>query len=485
MHCLGIDIGTQSLKVVILKDGKEVLAQSSHRYGMLAPRPGWAEQDPKLWEQALSKAAPEALAVAGLQKHDIDAIAVAAQLDGCVAVDAKCQPLSDCLVWMDRRAIDELPKLNRAEERDFHERTGLVLDASHMAAKLRWLRVNQSGLQSARFHQPTSYLVERLCGAFIYDHALASTSMLYKLSDRAYDETLLRMFDIEPTVVPRVARAKEVAGMLSDEGARLCGLCPGISVAVGTGDDFSTALGAGVVKPGALLCVLGTAEVVASVSNEALVDAGALVETHGYLGNYLLENPGWLSGGALVWLRSLLSIGSDKELDSLAASAPPGCDGLTFIPALSGAMAPEWQAKARACFYGLTNSHGPGHMARALLEGCAFAMRDVRERLLEMGVGDGSILLVGGGARSVLWAQIRADLCQATVTRDEESENSAIGAALLAHSSIDKGASLTSLAEQFPRSRTTIDAQPEHAEAYRRAYQRYRELFDSLRPMWT
>jgi xylulokinase len=485
MHCLGIDIGTQSLKVVILKDGKEILSQSSEAYGMLAPKPGWAEQDPKLWEAALSKAAPAALAGAGLQKHEIDSLAVAAQLDGCLAVDAQCQPLTDCLVWMDRRAIDSLPVLDSEEQHDFNQRTGLVMDASHMAAKVRWLRANQSGLQDARFHQPTSYLVERLCGAFTYDHALASTSMLYRLADRAYDETLLRMFEIEPAVLPRVARANEVAGQLSEEGARLCGLAAGIPVAVGTGDDFATALGAGVVQPGALLCVLGTAEVVASVSIDPLIDSEKLVETHGYLGHYLLENPGWLSGGARVWLRSLLSIASDKELDALAATAPPGCEGLSFIPALSGAMAPEWQASARACFYGLTKSHGPAHMARALLEGCAFAMLDVRARLQAMGVGDGSILLVGGGARSNLWAQIRADLCQAPVTRDEESENSAIGAALLAHSSMDGGASLTTLATNFPRSRDTIVAQPQHAEAYRQAYQRYRALFESLRPMWT
>jgi xylulokinase len=293
------------------------------------------------------------------------------------------------------------------------------------------------------------------------------------------------MFEIESSVVLQVARANGVAGVLSEDGARMCGLSAGIPVAVGTGDDFSTALGAGVVQPGTLLCVLGTAEVVASVSSEALVDAGKLVETHRYLGNYLLENPGWLSGGALVWLRSLLSIGTDKELDALASTVPPGCDGLTFIPALSGAMAPEWQASARACFYGLTNSHGPGHMARAVLEGCAFAMLDVRDRLLSMGVGEEAILIVGGGARSKLWAQIRADLCQAPVTRDEESETSAIGAALLAHSAIDSSASLASLAEGFPRSRDTTPPQAEHAQAYRRAYQRYQELFDSLRPMWT
>jgi xylulokinase len=484
MNSLGIDIGTQSLKVVILRDGKELLAQSSQSYGMQTPQPGWAEQDPGVWEVALGKAVPEALIMAGLGKGDIDAIAVAGQLDGCVAVDAQGQALSPCLLWMDRRASAELPKLDAAGQHAFQKQSGLVMDASHMAAKIAWLKAHHPGLQSARFHQPTSYLVERLCGAFVFDHALASTTMLYDLGARQYDENLLKPFDIQLSQIPRVARANELAGTLSDQGAVLCGLLSGIPVAVGTGDDFSTALGAGVVEPGPLLCVLGTAEVVGSVSQSAMIDSTSLLETHGYLDHYLLENPGWLSGGALVWLRTLLSIDSDQELDALAKTAPPGCEGLTFIPALTGAMAPEWQANARACFYGLTNRHGPAHMARALLEGCAFAMLDVRTRLLEMGVGDGSVLLVGGGARSTLWAQIRADLCQVSVQRDEESESSAIGAALLAHSALDSKASLAKIAAEFPRTRHLVPAQPENAAAYQLAYQRYQQLFASLRPMW-
>lgn len=484
MNCLGIDIGTQSLKVVILEEGRSIRGQAAERYPVHFPQPGWAEQDPKVWEQALSKVVPRALAAAGLGKEDIDAIAIAGQLDGCIAVDVGCQPLTPCLVWMDRRAGDFLPNLDEHGRREFRERSGLVPDASHMAAKIAWLTQKESGLEQARFHQPTSYLLERLCGAFVFDHALASTTMLYNLRAAAYDMKLLEEFSIAESALPRIAQADAIAGSLSEEGARRCGLRPGIPVAVGTGDDFSTALGAGVVEPGPMVCVLGTAEVVGAVSAQPVIDSSALVETHGYLGHYFVENPGWLSGGALVWLRALLQIKSDKELDALAAGAPPGCDGLSFIPALSGAMAPEWQANARACFYGLSSSHGPEHMTRALLEGCAFAMRDVRTRLLELGVAADRVLLLGGGAQSSLWAQMRADLCQVSVDRDEESESCAIGAAFLAHSAMDPKVSLAKLARDFPRTRHRVEPHPEQAAAYQEAYERYQLLFDSLRPMW-
>jgi xylulokinase len=484
MNCLGIDIGTQSLKVLILREGKVQLAQSARSYDFQTPQPGWAEQDPKLWLEALAQAVPEALSEAGLAPADIDGIGIAGQLDGCVAVDSQCPPQSNCLLWMDRRAQAQLPSFEALSRSQFREHTGQVMDASHMAAKISWLRENLDGLKGARFHQPTSFLVERLCGAFVFDHALASTTMLYKHASRSYDEDLLLAFGIDESSVPKVLGANEVAGALSDAGAKLTGLVPGIPVVVGTGDDFSTALGAGVVEPGPMLCVLGTAEVVAAVSRDAVIDTTGLVETHGYFDHYLLENPGWLSGGALLWLRRLLSIASDKELDALAAASGPGARGLTFIPALTGAMAPEWQAEARGCFYGLTNCHGPGDMARAVLEGCAFAMLDVRTRLRAMDVCDDEILIVGGGARSPLWAQIRADLCQARVWRDCDTESSAVGAALLAQSAIDGSVSLDQLATQFPRQRPCHDPDAALADAYQEAYRRYRLLFESLRPMW-
>jgi xylulokinase len=484
MNCLGIDIGTQSLKVVILEDGKTERGQASESYRMESPRPGWAQQDPLFWEQALSRAVPRALEKAGLQKDQIDAIGVAAQLDGCIAVDANCQPLSPCLLWMDRRAVASLPPLDDEGRADFQKRSGLVPDASHMAAKIRWLQEHQEGLEGARFHQPTSYLVERLCGAFVFDRALASTTMLYNLAERGYDESLLALFGIEETCLPRVARANEVAGLLSEEGARLCQLPTGIPVVVGTGDDFSTSLGAGLVEPGPMVCILGTAEVVGAMSPDPVIDSAALVETHGYLGGYFVENPGWLCGGSLAWLRDLLKIENDRELDALAESAPPGSDGVVFLPALSGAMAPEWHAEARACFYGMSKSHGRAHMVRALLEGCAFAMRDVRTRLLELGVSADSLLLLGGGAHSSVWAQMRADLCQVPAFRDEEAESCAIGAALLAQSAIDSTLSLAELASSFPRTRHRIDPRPEKAAAYQEAYERYQALFESLRPMW-
>jgi xylulokinase len=330
-----------------------------------------------------------------------------------------------------------------------------------------------------------SYLVERLTGTSVIDHALASTTMAYALDQRAFDPALLGLFEIEAGELPALAEATDRAGSLSPAGAALTGLPAGLPVAVGTGDDFSTPLGAGVVEPGQLAVILGTGEVIGAVHPRPVIDDAGLVETHAYPGGaYFLENPGWLSGGAVAWLCELLGIDGFGALDAAAAAAPIGADGLTFIPALTGAMAPEWNADARGCFYGLTPSHGRSHLARALLEGCAFAMRDVADRLQEMGVEFGALLLLGGGARSRLWAQMRADILGLPALVPSRVDTSPVGAAMLAAVASGSAADLRTTAEMVQETMAPILPVASNRGAYQDAYSRYRRLFDSLRPMF-
>lgn len=480
---VGLDIGTQSLKAVVTTEGLEVLGQASVAYEPSYPRPGAAEQDVAVWEKALAPAIGRALEAAGADAGDVQALGVCGQLDGCVATDASGKAMAPCIIWMDRRAEEEIADIPADLVR---ERGGVVLDATHMAAKIRWQKRNlpDSG-HAVRFHQPVSYLVSRLTGEHVFDHGLASTTMLYDLERSRLDPELLDAFGIWADELPGIAQASEPAGMLSAAGAEMTGLRPGTIVAVGTGDDFSNPLGAGVVDGGRAVCTLGTAEVVGAVHHEAVIDPSSLVETHGYAGErFFIENPGWLCGGAVEWLIKTCRLADAAELDARAASVNPGSDDLVFLPALSGAMAPEWIASARGCFYGLTPAHGSGHLARALLEGCAFAMRDVLDRLRELGVEFDCITLLGGGARSKLWARIRADLMGLPVDRPAMTDTSPLGAALLAAVAAGLQSSLESAAECVARDTQRTDPDPPARNAYDAAYRRYRKLFEALRPMF-
>jgi xylulokinase len=480
---VGIDIGTQSLKVAVTDRGLKVRGEAATPYRATFPHPGWAEQDPALWEGALGPTIARALSEGGATPRQVTALGVCGQLDGCIAVDADGRALTPCLIWMDRRAQEEIVDVPAALIR---ARAGVVLDAGHMAAKIRWLkRHDASAAAAARFHQPVSYLVERLTGRAVMDHALASTTMVYAIERRDFDSALLDRFEIDAAELPALAEADSCAGPLSARGAALTGLPAGISVAVGTGDDFSTPLGAGLLAPGRLAVLLGTGEVVGTVYPRPLIDDSGLVETHAYPGGaYFLENPGWLSGGAVVWLCELLGVDGFDALDAAAAAAPPGAEGVTFIPALTGAMAPEWNAEARGCIYGLTPSHGAPHVARALLEGCAFAMRDVADRLRDMGAEIRSLLLLGGGARSRLWAQMRADIMGLPALVPQRVDTSPIGAAMLAAAAAGLVGNLRAAAELVQEPMAPLAPAAANGDAYEQAYARYRRLFRSLKPMF-
>jgi len=480
---VGVDIGTQSLKVVITDDRLRCLGNAATSYVPDFPRPGWAEQHPRLWENALRPTIARALTGAGIAGTEVQALGVTGQLDGCLAVDNDGRALGPCLIWMDRRAEAEVAVI---EPDKLRRVAGVTLDATHMAAKIRWLKQNLPETRRARrFHQPVSYVVARLTGEHVFDHGHASTTMVYSLTERDYSPELLDSFEVERSELPAIADSAEIAGRLTAEGALLSGLPEGVPVAVGTGDDFAAPLGAGLVVPGRVACVLGTAEVVGALSDAVKIDPAGLVETHGYPGGgYYVENPGWISGGALAWFRQTFNLSDFAELDRLAAEAPPGAEGLTFIPALGGALAPEWIASARGCFYGLTSAHGVGHMARAVLEGCAFAMRDVVERLREMAVPAGRLLLLGGGAKSRIWARIRADATGIAAEIPVFRDTSPLGAAMCAAVVGGAQENLAACADLVGAIGETVEPDGRARAIYDDAYGTYHRLFDALRPMF-
>ena len=223
---------------------------------------------------------------------------------------------------------------------------------------------------------------------------------------------------------------------------------------------------------------------VGTVSNELVIDDAGLVETHSYAGGkYFVENPGWLAGGAVSWARELFAFDNDRQLDAAAAEVPAGADGLLFVPALTGAMAPRWNADVRASFVGLTSAHGRGHMARAILEGCAFAMRDVQLGLERLGLGPETIVALGGGAASDTWLEIRAHVSGLEVAGAEAADSCPLGAAVLAIS-CEQGQKVEEVASQIVLRKRHFTPKVDVHREYTAAHQRYRELFDALEPLF-
>ena len=293
------------------------------------------------------------------------------------------------------------------------ERTGLVADASHSAPKMMWIRDHEPPVwqRAATLAPVGSYLLHHLTGSHAQDAANASSTMVYDVTRGDFDESLCAAAELDPSMFAPVRPSTDVVGTLLPDIASEFGLPASCAVVVGTGDEHAASVGAGAIEAGVVVDVTGTAEPVTTVSATPVRDPLGLVETHGHAvpGSWLIENPGFVSGGSTLWLAGLLGV-PQAEVFPLALAAPPASEGVLFLPALSGSTAPRWNDRMRGGLLGLAMNHTPAHVARAVLEGCAFALRDIVERLDALGLGRGEIRIVGGGARDNLWATIKASV---------------------------------------------------------------------------
>jgi xylulokinase len=475
---VGVDVGSQGACLSAFDAAGERAATTYQPYAVSYPRPGWAEQDPRVWTDALR---------AGFRELDVDlervaAISFASQLDGLVAVDEEGEALGPAIIWMDRRA-DALCDDVEITKEEWYRRSGCNLDGSHVAAKIAWQM--RDGVEAARYLLPGAFLLRVAAGADVVDVANASSTMALDPRALAWDDELLAAFGIDPARLPRVVPCDAVVGEVTPAFAELTGLRRSTHVVAGCGDEMGATLGAGVVEPGVVCDVLGTAEPVCAVTAAPLLDPTRVTECHPHAapGRWLLENPGWASGASYRWFRDELGGSGYEELNELAATVPAGSDGVVFVPWMGGAMAPTWDADARGGWYGLTPAHRRAHLCRSLLEGSAYALRDVIDAIGASGLDVERIVCVAGGARSPFVRQLRADVTGLPVGWSEDVETTARGAAMLA--AVGAGLHDDVFSAAAAMARPAADVHEPHDDARAQledGYRRYRLLFESLAP---
>lgn len=485
-YVIGADVGSQSVKAVLLDPDGRCVRTAASPLRMSHPAGGWAEQDPLTWERALAEVVGQLMSAGGPDPGDVAALALGCQVDGVVAVDRQLRPLRPAIIWLDRRAKRQSDRLEAAVGRDtIFARTGLVPDASHSAPKMMWLQECEPEVigHAAALAPVAAFLLGRLTGVLAQDPSNASSTLLFNLTARAWDTDLCDAAGIDTALLPTVRPAHEIAGKLTVSAAAMLGLTTRTAVCVGTGDDHSASLAAGAIRPGVIADVTGTAEPITVAAFDPVFDPQHLVETHAHAADdlYLVENPGFVSGGSTLWLAEQVLRCPQSSVFDLAAQAPIASEGVLFVPALSGAMTPRWNSGMRGAFAGLAMNTGAAHLARAVLEGCAFALRDVVDRLDALGLADGEVRIVGGGRRSELWCQIKADVLNRPVRQVLAEEATALGAAMLAGMAAGTFADITdAVARAVALAPQPITPSPAAVAAYANAYPRYRALFDHV-----
>lgn len=495
-YVIGCDMGSQSLKTLLISAEGTICGDSSVNYSIEYPQPTWAEQNPTAWMDALTRSIQSLLIQNDISPRQIVALGLGTQVDGMVALNTKGQPVYPAMIWMDRRAVEQCDQVNeKISSETVLEITGLNLDPTHVAPKILWLADQRPDLfnKVTSVLLPGSYLAYVLTGEFGVDYSNASTTMLMDVRTRTWSQRMCDVFEIPTELLPPILPSTKVLGTLHKEAATRLGLSSSTKVILGSGDEHAACLGAGVTKPGLVCDIAGTAEPVCASSQDLLFDRSGLIETHCHADPdlWLLENPGFASGANYRWFRDQFSVEEMNRsvqekvsayalLDAQAKAIPAGSEGLIMLPCLMGAMAPEWNALARGTFIGFTLAHGHAHFSRAILEASAYALRDITDQMLHMGLSLQEIRAVGGGARSPLWRQIKADVTGLPVSITNTTETTALGAGILA---LAGSGLMSSLSEAISQSTHVVETREPNAkvhDAYEEYYQLYRSTYFSL-----
>ena len=490
MPCLlGIDLGTQSVKSLVLDAAGKTRAVAQAEYPILTPKVGWAEQDPGDWWRATCQTVREAIGKAGIRETDIAGVGLAGQMHGTVCIDREGLPVRPAIIWADARSAAEVDEL--AAEIGRERLAGLTANpiaAGFMAATARWLVRHEKDTlwHTNTLLLPKDYIRFRLSRQIATDVTDAAGTLLFDVANRRWSEEMVRLVGIDGALLPRVVESHEVCGTVTRLAARDTGLAQGTPVVAGGGDQPVGALGYGVLDPGTLLSTIGTGGQLFTPLDRPTCDPELRTHTfcHAVPGRWFAMGAILSAGLCLRWLRDQVygGLGLDYEAFSAAAAeVEPGAEGLLFLPYLLGERTPHMDARARGVFFGLALRHGRGHLARAVMEGVAFAMRDSLEIFRSMGVSTQRIIAAGGGAKSAVWRQIQADVFGSPLVRGAVEEPAARGAAILAGVGAGLFSSLERAAQQSAALGEPVAPIPANVARYNELYPLYRSLYPKLK----
>lgn len=503
---LGIDLGTTGVKAALFAaDDGHVLSSAFRDYPLMHPHPGWAEQQPADWWQATIAAIRLCLETAvlrGVQAADVRGIGLSGQMHGVVLLDESQQVLRPCIIWADQRSDAQCRWMTeRVGATNLIEAVSNPALPGFSAPKVLWVRDHEPEIfaRTRTILLPKDYIRFCLTGALALEISDAAGTCLLDVKRGVWAQSVLEAIELDPALWPPIVASDAVCGTITAEVAELTGLVVGTPVAGGGADNACGAVGSGVVRSGLALVSIGTSGVVLAHSSTPQVDtSGPIPRVHTF--NHAVPQAWYLMGvtqGAglsLRWVRDNIGLperalerwtGMDAyELLAMeAAQVPPGSDGLIFLPYLQGERTPHLDAWARGGWIGLTASHDRRHLVRAVLEGVAFSLKDCFTILREQGLPLEQVRATGGGARSLVWRQIIADVLGVELVTTNAQEGPAFGAALLAGVASGIYPSIQQACEQTVRVLEQTHPRPELAPVYQQSYDTYRALYPALKPI--
>ena len=486
---IAIDCSTTAAKAVVWNTGGRAIAEGRAPFPLSSPHPGWGEQNPADWWQAVVTAIQSASCKIDAKR--IAGLSITHQRETFVCMDSEGEAIRPAILWLDTRAGTEIEAFGNAK---IHEATGKPPNTATSWYKLLWLKTHEPEVlaRTQWVADVQSYLVQRMTGRWRTSYGSIDPMGLLDLRHFELDGDLLRQAGLTPGQIPEIHAPGDRLGELQPDVAAILGLTPGLPVIAGTGDGQAAGLGANITAPGVAYLNLGTGIVSGTFSKDYRWSREFRTMTGAMPGTYMPET--FIGGGThnISWFVEQFSgigtrpfgldVSPEHILELAAAKVPAGSDGVLALPYLSGALSPYWDSNARGVFLGLTARHGKAHLYRAMLEGLAMEQRlSTSGAELALGAPIERLRVMGGGSRSPLWCQIIADILKRPVEVTRETETTCLGAGMLAAAGVGLYPSIAEAASAMSGIRQIYQPDEPASAAYDRLFNVYRQLYPALR----
>ncbi|MED1201814.1 xylulokinase [Heyndrickxia acidicola] len=481
-HVIGVDLGTSSVKVLLVDQTGKVVHSVSKEYPLIQPKPGYSEQNPEEWVEKTIQALKQLADEAKVNPGDIEGLSFSGQMHGLVLLDEHHKVIRNAILWNDTRTTAQCKKIEQLlGEKLLHVTKNPALEGFTLP-KLLWVQEHEPEhlAKTKVFLLPKDYLRFRLTGGLHAEYSDAAGTLLMDIENKSWSMDILSTFKLPAAICPPLVEPDDFTGTLLPEIADATGLSADIKVFAGGADNACGAIGAGILSDGQALCSIGTSGVFLSYEKDSSRDYGGKVHVfnHGQTDSYYSMGVTLSAGHSLTWFKNTFAEHeSFDQLVEAAALSPLGANGLLFTPFLAGERTPYADAKIRGTFTGMDSAHQKHDFTRSVLEGIVFSIHETVEIFRSNGKEVDTVISIGGGAKSDFWLQIQADIFNAKVMKLTSEQGPGMGAAMLAATGLEWFPSLQSCAEVFLSTACVFEPIPENVERYKELYQIYKEVY--------